>query len=271
ARALRQLRPAGDTLTLPLRELLDLLAGKRLQPRHERLDLPLRRVVRKDELLRARPIDDVGHPVVEVGRTPPRDGHAAHAHLPSTFNLREWLSAGVHRSSSPHVCGQSTARRRAASECVGTTDAGSTSARTSYERRHRSVKASFHRVRCVRPYRRGEGTAPIGNFFPTPFSVDEQTVTFLGSAREGPPYRAISDSVDTGGHVDNAVYCSGRSARPRGEDRVQDSTRQRRTARDEAREAAYRGRALTQEGHGLVGRVDPSRRDDLERIAEPGT
>src|SRR5438046_2899987 len=81
-RPLHQLRATRPSLTpnriwradeargrreLALGELLDVLAGQGLQPRHERLDLSLGGMVGEDELLRPRAVDDVGDPVVEIG------------------------------------------------------------------------------------------------------------------------------------------------------------------------------------------------------------
>src|SRR5438445_4496419 len=72
---------------LALRQLLDILARKRLQAGEEALHLPLGGVVREDELLRAASVRDVGDPIVEVGRAAVGDGHPAQSHptTPSTI------------------------------------------------------------------------------------------------------------------------------------------------------------------------------------------
>src|SRR2546422_5202447 len=55
-------------------------------------------MVGQDQLLRAGAVDDVGHPVVEIGCPAPSDGDAAHAQASPTFHLRKWFPTAVHRA-----------------------------------------------------------------------------------------------------------------------------------------------------------------------------
>src|SRR5258708_2451511 len=79
-----------------LRDLLDLLLRQGLHAGEARFPPPLARVVGEDELLRARAVDDVGHPIVEVRRSAPGDRDAREAHAATAFHLRERLAASVH-------------------------------------------------------------------------------------------------------------------------------------------------------------------------------
>ena len=88
----------SGAVVLALGELLDFLLGEAVDAREQRLHLALGRVVREDQLPGLRAVDDVGDPVIEARRSPPRDRDAALPHAFPAFDFREWLSAGLHTS-----------------------------------------------------------------------------------------------------------------------------------------------------------------------------
>src|SRR5437773_7032868 len=55
-------------------------------------------MVGQDQLLGAGPVDDVRRPIVEIGRTPPRDGDATHTQASPALHLRKWFPTAVHRA-----------------------------------------------------------------------------------------------------------------------------------------------------------------------------
>src|SRR5438093_12363933 len=153
-------------------------------------------MVGQDQLLGTGPVDDVSHPIVEIGRTPPRDGDAAHTQASPALHLREWFPAAVHRAS--------FLQKRLGRNDRGT-KLNSTGVidRQPYERGDFSVKVSFTRKKCAHAALRTRRAAWNPGIFWGVLSVDEWTVIIRRRLRESAPDRANLSSVDNGGQVDN--------------------------------------------------------------------
>src|SRR5205807_861474 len=87
---------AGGLRSLALGELLDLGLRHRVQTLQQMPYHPLARAVRQDRLRGGASVRDVGDPVVEPGRAPPRDREPALRHPPPSFDLCQGLATQFH-------------------------------------------------------------------------------------------------------------------------------------------------------------------------------
>src|SRR5438093_11394285 len=221
-------------------------------------------MVGQDQLLGTGPVDDVSHPIVEIGRTPPRDGDAAHTQASPALHLREWLPTAVHRA-------LFLQKRLGRNDRGAKLDSTGVIARQPYECGDFSVKISFTRKKCAHAALRTSRAAWNPGIFWGVLSVDEWTVTIRRRFRESAPDRANLWSVDNGGQVDKVwsiFFLAVRARSARGEHALENPARQDGPAGDEAGEISDGVRARAEELHGLVGRIDTAGRDDLELAAE---